>query len=108
MIWRLGIIAFTGLLLFPLTDAGGPDARFYSRMADYQFVTLGRVPEALKFYQQAYHGVPAANTTLQIRLLNNIGAMQLALFRYQDAEQTLLRVRKMAVAAHHDAFLGGA
>src|SRR4051794_22307403 len=85
------------------TDGSGQDARFYSRQADHEFFKLGRVPQALKLYEVAFKAsVNTSDIALQTKILNNVGAMQLALFRYREAELTLLQVRKMAKASHDD------
>ncbi len=101
--------AFVGLCVFALTDGSGQDGRFYGRRADHEFLSTGRTEEALKLYQQAYRAAVAANEPVyQYRFLNNIGACQLTLFRYSEAEQTLLQVRRMAEAAYDDQVIGSA
>ncbi len=109
MTQRIGkYIASACLLVFPLTDGSGQDAHFYGRLADHEFFTLGRIPEALNLYQKAYRAVMFSDSAFQSRFLNNIGAMQLTLFRYQEAEQTLQSVRKSTAAARDNALLGSA
>src|SRR5690349_6654138 len=96
-----------GLLVFPLADGSGQDARFYGRRADHEFLTAGRTLHALELYGQAYQAaVAAADPVFQYRFLNNIGACQLTLFRYNDAQQTLLKVRALAGKARDYAVLG--
>jgi CHAT domain-containing protein len=92
--------------VFTLTDGSGQDARFYGRRADHECFA-GKIQEALALYQRAYRAaVAAADPVFQYKFLNNIGACQLALFRYHEAEQTLLKVRRLARAAHDDLSLG--
>jgi CHAT domain-containing protein len=104
-----GNVVFAGLFVFTLTDGSGQDARFYGRRADHEFLSTGRTEDALKLYQRAYRAaVAASDTVFQYRFLNNIGACQLTLFRFSEAEQSLLNVRKMAEAAHDDQAVGSA
>src|ERR1019366_9291726 len=109
MALRIGnYFVLAGLLAFHLTDRSGQDARFYGRRADREFEN-GRAAKALETYQLAYRvAVMASDSDSQSRLLNNIGGRQLTLFRYQEAEQILLRVRRSAEAEHEDALLGSA
>src|SRR5579863_5791951 len=102
MNWRLnGNFVFAGLLVFTLTDGSGQDARFYGRRAQYEFLSTGRTEDALKLFHQAYRtAVAASDPALQYRYLNNIGACQTTLFRYNEAEQTLVEVRKLAEAGN--------
>lgn len=100
---------FAGLSVLILTDGSGQDARFYGRRADHEFLAKGRMREALKLYQQGYRAaVAAADPVFQYRFLNNIGACQVKLFLYDEAEQTLVQVRKLAEAAHDDQTLASA
>jgi CHAT domain-containing protein len=106
--WKILIVAvFIGAQT--LTDKSGQDARFFARQADQKALNAGQLSEALKLYRKARHiSQASSDLALQYRLLNNIGACQLALFRFQDAEQTLLEVRGIAKRSHDDALLGGA
>jgi tetratricopeptide (TPR) repeat protein len=106
---RLKGCLITGFLaVFALNDGSGQDARFYGRRADHEW-RLGRMSEALKLYHQAYQAaITAGDQQFQYRFLNNIGASELALFRFKDAEQTLLKVRTLAEASHDDALTGSA
>src|ERR1700733_14631533 len=98
-----------GLMISALTDGSGQDARFYGRRADHESLATGKIAEALQLYQRAYRTAAAASDTVfQNHFLNNIGACQLALFRYHDAEQTLVQVRILAEAAHDNQTLGSA
>jgi CHAT domain-containing protein/tetratricopeptide (TPR) repeat protein len=100
----LGLIS---LFVFTLTDGSGQDARFYGRRADHEVLVSGKVPEALALYQLAYKAaLAAADLASQTRSLSNIGACQLALFRYQEAEHTLLHARNLANTAHEDGLSG--
>jgi len=100
-------LVFVGLLVFPLADGSGQDARFYGRRADHEFLTAGRTLDALELYKEAYRAaVSASDPVFQYRFLNNIGACQLTLFRYNDAQQTLLKVRTLAGRARDYAVLG--
>lgn len=113
--FRFTLVFLAGLFVLPLTDHSGQDdhlfglrAHYYGQLADHEFFTLGRIPEALDLYEHAYRAMTNSDPAFQARFLNNIGAMQLSLFRYQEAAQTLLRVRKSTAAAHDDALLGSA
>ncbi len=105
---RMSGFLVAGLLLFTQTDRSGQDAYPYGLKAQYAAST-GKYQEALDLYQLAYRLAAAASATrIQDYFLNNIGACQLALFRYNDAEQTLVQVRQLADAAHDDQTLAGA
>jgi len=106
MTLRIGnYLVLAGVLVFTLTDRSGQDARFYSRRGQFEFQN-GSVLEALKLYQLAFRVVSmTSDSVLQSQILNNIGGCQLALFRYQDAGETLLRVRKSAAALQDDKML---
>ena len=88
-------IVFAALLT--LIDDSGQDAILFGRRGDFEF-GRGRISEGLKWYQTAYRFATLAtpNAALQGRFLNNIGACQLILFRYNDSAQTLLRARHLA------------
>ena len=109
MMPRLGAyFVVAGLLLCSLSDGSGQDARFHSRRAQYE-IANGSAVRALEFYQMAYlEVVMASDSNLKYRVLNNIGACQMALFRYREAAQTLLQVRRSAEAGHDAALLGDA
>jgi len=94
--------------LFPLADGSGQDAYPVGLRAQYA-TNRGRHADGLELYQVAYHLAKAASIAdLQYLFLNNIGACQLALYRYKEAAQTLLKVRNLANARHNDALLASA
>ena len=95
-----------GFLLFPLMDYSAQDAKLIGKRAEYEMIHAGRATEALKLYQSAYRTV--SDPIYQLHYLNNIGACQLALFRYSEAATTLLKARKLAAATHDDMSLGSA
>jgi CHAT domain-containing protein len=103
-----GYFIVAGLLSFPLRDGSGQDARPCGKRAEHA-VAAGKLSDALALYQLAYRQAEAGSLDdLRQSYLNNIGACQLALFRYKDAAETLHRVRKRAEALANTSLLAGA
>jgi CHAT domain-containing protein len=97
-----------GLLFFGLPDSSGQDARVEAHRAQIE-IDNGGAQRALGLFELAYRMAEVNSAGgLRLSLLNNVGASQLTLFRYRDAAQTLLEVRREAKAAHNDAVLGDA
>src|SRR5580698_6125999 len=100
-----GCVLMTGLLLFPLLDSSGQDAIPYIRRAHFA-VNRGKFAEGLKLYQIAYRvAQDTSPRSLQLNILNNIAACELALFRYKDAADLLLHVRGLPEASSNKAFI---
>jgi CHAT domain-containing protein len=96
------------MLVFTYTDQSGQDQRFLGRRGDFAF-SKGDVGNALRAFQAAQRSAEqAGNGVLKRQYLNNVGACQLALFRYDDAAQTLLEVRKSAKRARDYPILASA
>jgi CHAT domain-containing protein/tetratricopeptide (TPR) repeat protein len=99
-------LVLAGLLVFGMADRSGQDARVEGHRAQIE-IDNGRARQAISLYQLAYRmAAHSSDGNLRLSLLNNIAASQLTLFRYRDAEQTLLEARRAAQAAHNDAVLG--
>lgn len=101
-------ILITALLVFTLKDTSGQDGRVLGRRGDY-LTNAGNIAAGLAVFQMAYRAAQSASDAAgQRRLLNNIGACNLALFRYKDAARTLLFARESGIAAEDWAMVGGA
>jgi CHAT domain-containing protein len=82
------------MLAFPYLDQSGQDARLLARKGDFA-IAHGDVPGAFALFEQARaFASRTGDATSERRILNNVGACQLALFKYEDAAGTLLKVRE--------------
>jgi len=94
---KLGITAIVAAAIFicPLYDKSGQDARACGQRARYE-MNAGRLREALALYRKALQQADASGVDdLRLRYLNNIAACELRLFRFKDAQKTLIEARRI-------------
>ena len=88
-----------GMLAFPYLDQSGQDARHLARKGDFA-MAHGDVPAALVLFEGARaFASRTGDATSERRILNNVGACELALFKYEAAAATLLKVRESCMRA---------
>jgi CHAT domain-containing protein len=95
------------MLAFPYLDQSGQDARLLARKGDFS-LAHGDVPGALALFERAraFAG-RTGDATSERRILNDVGACELALFKYDAAAATLLKLRESSKRARDYPVLAG-